>query len=76
MRYALGIEPASKKAKESGCICLGKYHISEECPVHYPLTYIKKIDTIFDHINLTKHYPPLTFIVSIIILIITILKEF
>jgi len=45
MRQALTLEPGSKEAKKIGCICEEGKPL-DDCPIHFPIRYIKKINAI------------------------------
>ena len=55
--------PASKEAKEQGCICHGDHEIEVECPIHFPLYYLDLVKNLEQFILKTmKHEKYLQYI--------------
>lgn len=70
MRYALALKPGSEEAKKNGCICDGKEGMFDgNCPVHFPMRYIGKINNIENYLEETVSHLKTLFIITIILLI-------
>jgi hypothetical protein len=76
LRTALALKPGSKEAKKIGCICQEGCEPIDECPIHFPIRYIKKMNVIEYYIQQTIGRQNITSRIIIALLIIDIMANF